>query len=387
MRTAYFHIGMHKTGSTAIQAAFQGFSNEKIMYAPFKSENHSIYFYTAFSGQHQSYHIWKNAGLNFSQIESKKTECLDVIRSVFSNNMEKDIIFSGEDLSAIPESGILEVMKLSKEYFTEIKIIAYVRDPISFMQSNLQTLISKQENPDYIWGPMYRERFEKFVNLFGRECIIFRNYETALLQNKNIVDDFSEILSIKLENSNLWRNEGLSTEAISLLFHLNMVCPRIPTNKLLLSARNECARFFENEFPGKFRLPFDILEDHIDNADIEWLSKNSGIKFETKIPQLNQKNLTSDYSDYLKKFSITTHDKLKNYINSKYENEKNFKFDTYGYVSHIYFNFFHKEIVKSEQNTEFSASRYLELNPDVKAAGADPYRHYLLHGIKEGRKT
>lgn len=35
----------------------------------------------------------------------------------------------------------------------------------------------------------------------------------------------------------------------------------------------------------------------------------------------------------------------------------------------------------------FDPQRYLELNPDVKAAGVDPYRHYLQYGVSEGRRV
>lgn len=34
---------------------------------------------------------------------------------------------------------------------------------------------------------------------------------------------------------------------------------------------------------------------------------------------------------------------------------------------------------------DFVGSEYLELHPDVKAAGVDPAHHYLTHGITEGR--
>ncbi|WP_156375982.1 glycoside hydrolase family 99-like domain-containing protein [Methylobacterium sp. Leaf117] len=33
----------------------------------------------------------------------------------------------------------------------------------------------------------------------------------------------------------------------------------------------------------------------------------------------------------------------------------------------------------------FKAEEYFQLNPDVREAGADPYRHYVEHGAKEGR--
>lgn len=41
----------------------------------------------------------------------------------------------------------------------------------------------------------------------------------------------------------------------------------------------------------------------------------------------------------------------------------------------------HQELAKV-----FDENRYLELNPDVQAAGVDPYEHYLEFGIKEGRQ-
>ncbi len=34
----------------------------------------------------------------------------------------------------------------------------------------------------------------------------------------------------------------------------------------------------------------------------------------------------------------------------------------------------------------FDPRRYLELNPDVAAAGADPVQHFLNHGYAEGRR-
>lgn len=37
--------------------------------------------------------------------------------------------------------------------------------------------------------------------------------------------------------------------------------------------------------------------------------------------------------------------------------------------------------------SDFNAELYLSLNPDVKAAGVNPYQHYLEFGIKECRRT
>lgn len=39
-----------------------------------------------------------------------------------------------------------------------------------------------------------------------------------------------------------------------------------------------------------------------------------------------------------------------------------------------------------QRNKLFNAKRYLERYPDVSAAGMDPVRHYIMHGMKEGRQ-
>jgi hypothetical protein len=37
------------------------------------------------------------------------------------------------------------------------------------------------------------------------------------------------------------------------------------------------------------------------------------------------------------------------------------------------------------KSAEFDRERYLALNPDVAATGADPWAHYLQFGRREGR--
>jgi len=40
----------------------------------------------------------------------------------------------------------------------------------------------------------------------------------------------------------------------------------------------------------------------------------------------------------------------------------------------------------NQKKENFNASWYLDQNPDVKESGMDPYEHYTVHGIHEGRK-
>lgn len=44
-----------------------------------------------------------------------------------------------------------------------------------------------------------------------------------------------------------------------------------------------------------------------------------------------------------------------------------------------------KELLRLKMRGLFDAEHYLELHPDVRAEGMDPLRHYILHGMAEGR--
>ncbi len=56
-------------------------------------------------------------------------------------------------------------------------------------------------------------------------------------------------------------------------------------------------------------------------------------------------------------------------------------------LSKQHFDIIFKSLKKRILSSDFSfdADQYLEKNPDVKQAGADPYRHFLKHGIKKAR--
>jgi hypothetical protein len=387
MRTIYFHIGMHKTGSTAIQSAFKNFNSNKIRYASLPNENHSVYFFTAFSGLHQSYHLWTQLGLNFEQIESKKIESIDLIIQELKKDPNKDVIFSGEDISRIPETGVRELKTLVQPYCSNIKIIGYARDPFSFMESRFQRIVSENFKPAIIPKPDYRSRFEKFLNVFGKENVNITQYNVDAFPERSVIKDFANKINIDCHNYHIRENVGMSTEAVSLLYHLNFVTPSTSINIVMRIARRKCLAFFREQFPGRFELPKDLLAGIIDAADVKWMYENFRIRFDVPDSDASISNDNPDFSAYFEKISKTTHGKLSNYLTSKNPNETYVNFDTSAFVARIFFGFLHEQLIEKDYPPSFSASRYLELNPDVKEAGADPYKHFLLNGIKEGRAT
>ena len=105
------HIGLHKTGSTSIQAALKGYNKNKVRSIAFKEANHSIPMYTIFSEERYNYHIWQKEGLSKGDIDKKKNAYLNILIKEFKNNKVKTLIISGEDLSVLKDH---EVKALSE---------------------------------------------------------------------------------------------------------------------------------------------------------------------------------------------------------------------------------------------------------------------------------
>ncbi|MBU2888864.1 hypothetical protein [Celeribacter halophilus] len=380
MKTIYLHIGMHKTGSTAIQSAFNGFDNGYTKYANLGYENHSIPFFTAYSGQHQHYHIWKTNNLTAEQIERKRIECLRTIERELSSKEQKDIIISGEDISILPPSA---VEKLNKKFGSEvnIQVIVYVRDPVSFIQSNFQENIKSGIKTSKPLPPQYRFRIQKFIEVFGRENVTVKKFERAELFEHDIVQDFAKLVGVRPPQYGRDSNETLSTEAIKVLYLLNQLVSPFDKSRNLVRTRQHMVNHVRETFPGKFDLPAPLVSSCIDFADVDWLYSETGIDFRMSITSVAPFSV-KELDAYLSTLAPDTIAKIGDYL----KRECGLAFvpqDTKFLLARYFMSFVD---LCSKTSIMFDSDLYLKLNPDVKAAGVNPYKHYLLHGIKEGRR-
>lgn len=373
----YLHVGMHKTGSSSIQRSLLGYDDGVTKYANLGYENHSIPFYTAFSGEHQNYHIWKSAGLCERDIEEKKLDCLDLIRQSLSECSVRNIIFSGEDISVIPEGGIVEIKKFLEGFASKILVVGYFRDPLSFVMSNWQETIKSGRNTLAPQGPEYRLRFEKFIRLFGRDNVILKHFRKDGLRGGDVVTDFCSLVDIDLLSSSASVNESLSSEAIKCVYILNSLIDPYDGDHVLNKARLRFMTTISDLLPGGFSLPDEFCAGAVSREDCKWLESVTGVQLSGA--ELNSGDDSREGLElFFKELSNDTIDVLLDYLNAGVD----FGRDSRKIVHRLYIECVAGVFSKRNQ---FSAERYLELNPDVKAAGVNPYEHYLMCGIKVGR--
>lgn len=384
MSRVFLHIGMHKTGSTAIQSAFAGYETSRTRYADLGYENHSIPFYTAYSGQHQNYHIWRAAGLRPEEIETQKDICRARIEAAVAeaSSEGRDLIFSGEDISLLPRAGVEAMHALFARHSCEAQVIVYVREPMSFVQSNFQEDIKAGKNTKRPTPPNFRDRIEKFIEVFGTERVTVRVFDRAHLYGNDIVKDFAEEVGVIAPRNGGNDNSSLSTEAVKIIYLMNQLVPVIGEQADMVRARWRMVDHVRASFTGRFELPDVLLGGTIEAQDLDWLHGATGIDFrrsENDSPAFSEKELAV-YLGHLNTGTIAAiRDYLIRHCGISHPPE-----EIHFLLARYFMSFLH---TRWPFDFKFSPARYLELNPDVKAAGVDPYKHYLEFGLAEGRSV
>jgi len=288
----WLHIGMPKTGSTALQTAL--FHNRRSL----RSEG---FFYPDFGDrQHigMARMLARRAG---SKIPFPKAGvCPDVPRLIDYCQAEAPdchtVILSTENLFQRPGGAPrVKLVSLEESLQTIGKTAECTRDYLADMDVDIVVWLRRQDNwlmsmyNETVKRSMYREDFWEFANstvgaqlhaivsiwvdLFGRERVHCFSYDSVINQRRDIVQEFANlvgfdpaILSADRDNAQKRRNAGLSLEALQLKLIINQQCAELPPaarktinkgsfRKLVLSVTNQSA-----EWPHAMLSPSERLE-------------------------------------------------------------------------------------------------------------------------------
>lgn len=218
MKRCVLHIGMHKTGSSSIQASLQNFSSRDFRYAHLlRTPNHSGAICLAFSKRPQIYTDEKSS--------RSQTKLGRRIRAKLTNQLERSnsstLIISGEGISKLRLEELETLYTFISKYVSEVEVVCYVRSTKSYIESALQQRIKSglSSFDPATFYPHYRSRFEKFDLVFGREKVRFWEFKPQTLKGGCVVTDFCARLGVDLAPEKIIRkNDSLSAEALSLLY-------------------------------------------------------------------------------------------------------------------------------------------------------------------------
>lgn len=378
----FLHVGMHKTGTSSIQETLFTFDDGNVMYAPAEQANHSVDFYTAFSDAYRTYHMWKRFGYSDQHIDGLRNKYRAAIDNMLARNMDRDLIISAEDICNIDPAGIEEVKALCDKYAEETTVIAYIRDPIDFMRSYLQEDIKNGCYTGSPHVPNYRKRLEKFITVFGKNNVVFRHYRRDVLVGQDAVKDFCDVVGIRFKGTIIHTNSGLPMESVRCMHALNDVIHPLDGDVLANAARDSLRAHCDAIFTESFTIDDDMLMPFVDWDDVAWVEKNTGIYFNrTKSKStIDKKKAAKAIDAYLLDASEQAIDILVAEL-KKFHVKVDFDRSFPKIVHKLFLLFYHLQSIAG-----FSAPGYLALNADVKAAGVNPYEHYMTKGFMQLRR-
>lgn len=206
------HIGLHKTGTTSIQAFLQ--RNISVL------QQHGLDFYQGmvFPDNHVELHAasmrperqsgYKNrSGLNVDQhyINTVRKAVADFVGQSGCNR----ILFSSEGLSLLRFPDEMHMLK-SLLPPGEVSIIAYLRNPVDYLRAYAAQL---QKNDDTLpltidresfaycaadsWLADYGQRLAAFEAAFGKERVTVVDYGQQVAERKSVLPSFLGLLGLE----------------------------------------------------------------------------------------------------------------------------------------------------------------------------------------------
>lgn len=230
------HLGMHKTGSTSIQETLAKNScGDEYTYLNLGAINHNHRVYSLFSENPSGYYL--NKGKSKAEIESFNSETKKLFSDCIENLATPKAIISGEDLINLNEKELSEMNSFFKLFFERVTVFAYVREPVSYMNSLLQQVIKSgvgferfvYENSSEdasslnlsMLYPKYEKLFKKHGKVFGEDNLYLKLFDRDKLSKGNVVIDFIRLLNLPIKNENVINdNESISKASLSIIYVL-----------------------------------------------------------------------------------------------------------------------------------------------------------------------
>jgi hypothetical protein len=274
------HIGMHKTGSTSIQAALAGYDDGRAFYARFPETNHSSAIRGGFSATPENYHQWKKLGLDLAEIQCRRKQYREQLARDLARDDRDVLIISGEGIGLLDDLGKLEFLETARQHARRIRVVCYVRAPLEFAASYLQQNIKvgRRTLPPIV-RTEYRNRLEIFAQQLPPEDLVVRAFDRASFPAGSVVADFRQIAGLESHKiADKSANESLSAPAIKLVYAFNRSNDCYAGDPVIHRARLAFVHWIQGAYSSG--TPIDVTRFHskADFSELEYLHNQFGLR-------------------------------------------------------------------------------------------------------------
>lgn len=222
-RRVLLHLGMHKTGSTSIQAVWNGYKDERIEYAALGLPNHSLVLQRAVLDGRAADRVYKNS--DAAKRPKQQEAAVERVEGVLGGT-SRSVILSAESLFRFDAEACRRCVALLRRHVGRIDSLLYIRAPESFARSVFQERLKKGEASFELRHiiPAYKARALNWAEALGAEPT-YVMFDRASLHEGDVVMDFGMRAGLDLgwarSRAHLQnRNTSLSAEAMAALYVL-----------------------------------------------------------------------------------------------------------------------------------------------------------------------
>jgi len=239
-KTLILHIGLHKTGTSSIQATLA--ANRDLLYGrgllfpAFLPANHSLFFYNAFSERAENYHANLRLGCSKDDIRKTADQQLAKLQKAIADFKGPTILLSGEDACTLRPQEVLSVRRKLDQLAQGLiyRILLYTRHPVEFASSAIQENVkgngmtvedSKALRITNTVGKIGKI-YDAWADAFGDEAIEFRSFETTRSADGGLIGSFFSTLGIPVDGLQIHHaNSGNCDEVTKFLSSLYQTSP------------------------------------------------------------------------------------------------------------------------------------------------------------------
>ncbi len=278
-QTLWLHIGPHKTGTSSIQQAMEGYDDGATRFARLGPANHSVALSCAFRSDLTDFISLARLGIDPSEAASIGADTREVLLEELSTPGQT-LILSAEAMSLFHKADFAALAAFAGPHVARIRVLAYARDPLGRLSSLVQQVVrSGMANLDHL-SFSYRGQFEAALQVFGLGNLEVRRFDPDRFHAGSLIADFCHSVGAIPEGlATDHVRSGLSTEALGLLHLWNQCAEADQGSTERFRARNRTINLLSRQFPGRFRLTPALAGHFLPADDLAWLRDELGVDF------------------------------------------------------------------------------------------------------------